>query len=133
MNKKLTFLSILILTFVFILSCEEVTEPQPDPKNCEVEVFTVNTASSKTVHYQVITSGDLDVELVQYYSDNGFITIANPTRFPMDLTFTLPYDLDSVGVFAKAKVQDGKIEVKMSVTSNGSTISQEDACSQYIN
>lgn len=130
MNRKSLILSILIIV---ILSCEEVTEPQPDPKNCEVEVFTVQSASSKDVHYQVITDGDLDVESVSYYSDNGFITITNPTKFPMDLNFVLPYESDSIGVFATAKVQNGKIEVKMSVTSNGSNVSQEDACSQYTN
>lgn len=133
MNKKLSVLLLSILLLIGILSCEELTESQPDPKNCEVEVFTVNTASSKTVHYEVITTGDLDVEYVAYYSDNGYITINNPTQFPMSLDFDLPYDLDSIGVFAKAAVQDGKIEVKMTVTSNGSTISQEDACSQYVN
>jgi len=130
MTRRLTILFISILLFIGISSCDELTEPQPDPKNCEVEVFTVNTSSTKTVHYEVITSGDLDVESVMYYSDNGYITIVNPTRFPMSLDFTLPSDLDSIGVFANAKVQNGKIEVKMTVTSAGSTVSQEDACSQ---
>lgn len=133
MNRKSIALSILFSLAIIVFSCEEITESQPDPKDCAVEVFTVQSASSKNVHYQVITSGDLEVESVKYYSDNGFITIANPTKFPMDLYFTLPYDLDSIGVFASAKVQNGKIQVKMSVTANGSTVSQEDACSQYIN
>jgi hypothetical protein len=135
MNRKLTLLLVLFIFSIVVLSCEELSDPQPVPdrKICEVEVFTVQSASSKVVHYQVITSGDLEVESVKYYSDNGFITIKYPTKFPMDLNFTLPYDLDSIGVFANAKVQNGKIEVKMSVTSSGSTVSQEDACSQYIN
>jgi len=133
MNRKLTILLTSILLLLVILSCEELTEPQPDPKNCEVEVSTVNTASNKTVHYDVIKTGDVTVESVAYFSDNGFITINNPTKFPMSLDFTMPYDLDTIGVFAKAKVQNGKIEVKMKVTSNGSSIAQEDACSQYIN
>ncbi len=101
MNRKYIVLSVLFVFLIVILSCEEITEPQPDPKNCEVEVFTVQSASSKVVHYQVITSGDLDVESVSYYSDNGFINITNPTKFPMDLNFTLPYDLDSIWRFCK--------------------------------
>ncbi len=133
MKRKLTTLFILVLLFIGISSCEEATEPQPAPKDCEVEVFTVNTSSSKTVHYEVKTTGDVTVESVKYYSNNGYVTINKPTNFPMILDFTLSYDQDSIGVFAKAKVQNGKIEVKMKVTSNGSTITQEDACSQVIN
>lgn len=133
MNRKLTILIISILLFVGISSCEELTESTVEPKNCEVEVFTTNTAYSKTVKYEVITSGDLTVEEVKYYSDNGFITIANPTRFPMTLNFTLSDEQDSIGIFAKSLVQNGKIELKLSVTANGATITQEDACSQIIN
>ncbi|MCF6268694.1 MAG: hypothetical protein L3J41_03195 [Melioribacteraceae bacterium] len=133
MKRKTTALFIIVTLFIGISSCEELTEPQPAPKNCEVEVFTVNTSSSKTVNYEVIKTGDVTVEYVKYYSDNGFVTINNPTNFPMTLNFTLSYELDSIGVFAKAEVHNGKIEVKMKVTSNNNTISQEDACSQIIN
>ena len=133
MNKKLLSLLVLIILFMGILACEELNEPEVTPKNCEVDVFTTSTASAKTVKYEVITSGDLTVEEVKYYSDNGFITITNPTKFPMTLNFTLSSSQDSIGVFAKSKVKSGKIEVKMSVTTSGSTITQEDACSQIVN
>lgn len=133
MKKNVITLFILVLLFIGISSCDELTESQPDPKNCKVEVFTTSTALIKTVKYEVKTSGDLTVEEVKYYSDNGFITINNPTKFPMTLNFSLSSDQDSIGIFVKSKVQNGKIEVKLSVTSNGSTITQEDACSQYVN
>ncbi len=133
MNRKLSILFVSILLLIGISSCEEITKSEVEPKNCEVEVFTTSTAFSKTVKYEVITSGDLTVEEVKYYSDNGFITITNPTRFPMTLNFTLSDEQDSIGIFAKSLVQNGKIELKLSVTANGATITQEDACSQVIN
>lgn len=131
MKRILVTLLVSILFFLGISACEEITEPKQDPKICEVEVFTTNL-SYKQTHYEVIKEGELTVERVEYYGDNGFTTIINPTKFPLTLDFNMSNNQDSVGIYVKAKVYNGKITAKLAVTTSAGSVTQEDACSQYV-